>query len=97
MSFYFFPAPLKKWAFFFYNALKTVQRKKKSFVLIFYGKNSINFLDSQYTYNHLAILLVADLKETKHEAFQISMVIVIGVKFTSNRNLNQKHAKEVKV
>ena len=49
------------------------------------------------TPNFTTLLLVADLKETKHEAFQISMVIVIGVKFTSNRNRNQKQAKEVKV
>ena len=67
--------------------------------MILYGKNGINFIDSQYTCNcnHLARLLILDLKETKHEAFQISMDIVTGVKLTSNRKRNLKQAKEVKV
>ena len=57
--------------------------------MLVHCKNGINVIYSQYTYNHLAVLLNINLNETKQEAFQISMDFVTGVKLTSNRKRNQ--------
>ena len=66
-----------------------IVKKNKSFEMLVHCKNGINVIYSQYTYNHLAVLLNINLNETKQEAFQISMDFVTGVKLTSNRKRNQ--------